>query len=114
MLLFTIEFTRFHWAILTGPRTETEDSEGMRYHAKEELTPDGWVWKYEERPISVLPTQKLLVRIQIGKLENPTQCAKILRETPVRGTDPQWNCVYWVEEALSRLKSDGRAVGTGS
>jgi hypothetical protein len=103
---------RYHWAILVGPKLEEDGSRGMRYHAKERMTQGGSQWQYEERDIPIAPTGMLLVRVMIGKVADQTRLVTQLRNTPVRQGQPGWNCVSWVQEALERLRADGKAMGT--
>lgn len=35
-----------------------------------------------------------------------------VRGTPIVQSDPNWNCVTWVKDALETLQVDGRALGT--
>src|ERR1700679_4177436 len=59
----------YHWALIVGPKVEMDKSgamvEGTRYHAKERI--DGWV--FDEQTINLQPTNALLVRVMIGKIE---------------------------------------------
>jgi hypothetical protein len=52
----------------------------------------------------------LLVRIMIGKVEDNSRLAVILQNTPIRQGQPGRNCVWWIKEALERVKEDGRAI----
>ncbi|KAI0426084.1 hypothetical protein F5Y09DRAFT_334430 [Xylaria sp. FL1042] len=74
----------YHWALIVGPKTESENSRGS-------------VWEYEERTISMATTSMLLVRIMVGKPEIPG-----------------WNCVEWVREAFLAAIQDGKALGTSA
>ena len=85
----------------------------MRYHAKERLKESGGSeWLFEERGTPLAPTNMLLVRVIIGKVENNERLVSVLRTTPIRQGDPGWNCVVWVKGALKRLKADGKALGS--
>lgn len=68
-------------------------------------------WLFEERSTPLAPTNMLLVRVIIGKVENSERLVSVLRTTPIRQGDPSWNCVGWVKEALDGLKVDGKALG---
>lgn len=104
---------RYHWALIIGPKTEREDGQGWRYHAKEAFRPDGSSgWLFEERNIPLLATQMLLVRVCVGKLEKTDRVKAILRSVPIRGDVPDWNCVYWVMDAFRLLAADNGAMGT--
>lgn len=84
--------------------------EGTRYHAKERL--QGWV--FDEKNINLQPTNALLVRIMIGKIEKRDRAVDIIRTTPIKPNEPEWNCVIWVKEALAALQGDGKALGTSN
>lgn len=57
-------------------------------------------------------TAMILVRVLVGKVANTERLCSVLRSTNVKGNQPGWNCVVWVEEALQGLKEDGKALGT--
>jgi hypothetical protein len=61
---------------------------------------------------NVQSTNNLLARILIAKILDETRLAEIFRTTPVVQTDPNWRCRTWIADALSRIATDGRAVGT--
>lgn len=104
---------RYHWALLVGPKTETQDAKGTRYHAKERLNPNGKSeWIFEEMEVRIQATQMVLVRITVAKIENRDRVVNILRNVPIRQGEPGWNCVGWVKEALELLKADEKALGT--
>lgn len=99
--------------MIIGPKNETIDGRGWRFHAKEGLRPDGTMgWMFEEKEIPLIATQMLLVRICVGKVENIDRVKAILRSVPIRDNEEGWNCVYWVIEALKLLSDDGKAMGT--
>ncbi|GES66234.1 hypothetical protein ASPCAL11780 [Aspergillus terreus] len=103
----------YHWALIVGPKAETEGSMGYRYHAKERPNlRQGSEWFFEERNIPLIPTSMLLVRIMVGKVADGKRLVQILRNIPIRQGQPGWNCVFWVQEALQALKDDGKALGT--
>ena len=105
--------SRYHWALLVGPKEEVEGGEGMRYHAKERLGAGVQSeWIFEERPVSLQATNMLLVRITIGKVEKMDRLVNILRSIPIRQGEQGWNCVSWVREALEAVQADGKALGT--
>jgi len=105
--------TRYHWALLVGPKEEAEGGKGMRYHAKERVTDSGVSWIFEEKEVGLLATSMLLVRVMIAKVEDKNRLVSILRSTPVRQGAAGWNCVGWVQEALQSLAADKKALGTG-
>lgn len=85
----------------------------MRYHAKERLKQTGGSeWFFEERETPLAPTNMLLVRVMIGKVEKKERLLDVLRKTPIRQGQPHWNCVEWVREVLEGLRADGKALGS--
>lgn len=62
------------------------------------------VWAFEDRQISLHPTSAILVRIMIGKVADKARLQEAFAKTPMRGGlqgYEHWNCVFWIEEALS-------------
>ncbi|KAF2765264.1 hypothetical protein EJ03DRAFT_280396 [Teratosphaeria nubilosa] len=108
----TLEDT-YHWALITGPKHE-DNREGWRFHAISTIKSDSTQgWQFEEMKTRLIATRMLLVRVCIGKIEKDDRVRSILRSVPIRDDTENWNCVYWVKEALQLLKADGRAIGTG-
>lgn len=73
------------------------------------------VWQYEERQMSLLPTSAILVRIMIGKVTDRARLREAFAKTPIRAGSEGfegWNCVSWIQEALSWAVLDGKALGT--
>ena len=106
--------TRYHWALLVGPKKEVEDGKGMRYHAKERPRQGGGSeWCYEEVETPLLPTKMLLTRVMVGKVLDKHRLVQVLSQVPIRQDQPNWNCVFWVKEALEDLDADRRILGTG-
>ncbi|KAK6825583.1 hypothetical protein PG987_013077 [Apiospora arundinis] len=108
----------YHWALIVGPKRESNTSRGHRFHAKEKMSFVGSppkaqsVWKYEVLEVPMAPTSMQLVRILVGKVKNMSRLRAILDATPVRPEVRGWNCVEWVREALSAAIRDGQALGT--
>lgn len=113
---FVAYISSYHWALLTGPKTEGRDARGNRFHVKEKLTNVGGhlqrIWKYEKRTIGTAATAMILVRITVAKVKDRDRLKSIFNRVPVRSDNPEWNCVEWVKEALANLQADGRALGT--
>lgn len=98
---------------MVGPKSESDSTHGMRYHAKDApavLRSD--VWAFEEKETSMMATNAQLVRVVIGKVTNSERLIEILRNVPVIQNDSTWNCVAWVRDALQALRTDGKAIGT--
>ena len=105
--------TRYHWALLVGPKTEVDNGQGMRYHAKEKATGPGQsTWFFEARPIPLEATNMLLVRVLIGKIERKDLLRSVLEGVPIKQGVPGWNCVIWVQEALEALDANSKVLGT--
>ncbi|KAH8742342.1 hypothetical protein F5883DRAFT_513450 [Diaporthe sp. PMI_573] len=77
----------YHWALIVGPKTESEGSQGHRFHAKERLGFVGSppvaqsVWQYEELDIPMVPTSMLLVRIVVGKVKSMSRLRSIFESS---------------------------------
>lgn len=96
-----------------GPKSDKNEGRGARYHARNHATAEAdSVWTFEEVRTSLMPTQMILVRILIAKIENTDRLAQLLREVPVKQGQQDWNCVSWVKEALSQLEVSNGILGT--
>ncbi|KAL4948775.1 hypothetical protein BDW69DRAFT_198613 [Aspergillus filifer] len=92
---------KYHWALIIGPKIETEGGTGVRYHAKEILSVRGGSeWFLEERDCPLAPTNMLLVPITVGKVVDGARLVGILRNIIIRQNQPGWNC------------ADGKGLGT--
>jgi hypothetical protein len=101
------QFSRYHWALLVGPKKEDENARGKRYHAKQ--VPD---WVYEEINIGMPATNMILVRVLAAKVKKMDRLESAMRSVPVRPDVPGWTCRSWVEEAYRTLQGDGKAIGS--
>lgn len=105
--------SRYHWAIIIGPKKETPASQGLLCQVKNGTCPQsGWQYKY--RQIAMAPTRRPLVRLMVGKIKNRGRLEAVLRNTPIRPETSGWNCVEWVKEALENAGRDGEALGTAA
>jgi hypothetical protein len=95
-----------------GPKSDEREDEGARYHAQERPTKEGSQWTFEERITSMMPTQMILVRVMVAKVEHAERLAQLLRQVPIRQGQEGWNCVSWVKEALSDLQKSKKILGT--
>lgn len=96
-----------------GPKSDKEDDEGVRYHARERVRPEGGSeWLFEELTISMMPTQMILVRLVLAKINHADRLRQLLRQIPIRQGEEGWNCVLWVKEALFNLDKSKDIVGT--
>ncbi|KAF7505446.1 hypothetical protein GJ744_000773 [Endocarpon pusillum] len=68
----------YHWAFLVAPKNENKDSTGTRYHAKN--APGQSTWVFEEKSTSMTATNMILVRVMIGKVNDPQALAAKLRQ----------------------------------
>ncbi|KAG9522553.1 hypothetical protein KCV07_g2931, partial [Aureobasidium melanogenum] len=103
----------YHWALLVGPKSDKSDDKGVQYHAREHITQEGKpAWVFEDKLTSMAPTQMVLVRILIAKIEDTDKLSQLLRQIPIRQEQQGWNCVLWIKEALSELQTSTNTVGT--
>lgn len=97
---------------------ENKDSqleEGTKFHAKEfpKSPGPGFEFRFEERHVSLLPVDMILVRIMLAKVEDTDKLAQLLRQVPIgQHEEGGWNCVAWVKEALLRIERSEGVVGT--
>ncbi|KAF1993982.1 hypothetical protein P154DRAFT_625054 [Amniculicola lignicola CBS 123094] len=110
---------KYHWAFIIGPKNEATTATGRRCHAKESMQIVNGaaenIWTYEDREISLQPTSAILVRITIGKVADRARLMEAFARTPIRAGNAgyeNWNCVSWVQEALSWGAHDGKALGS--
>ena len=105
--------SRYHWALLVGPKREPKGAKGTRYHAKNDFLTGGHIqWVFEEQHIGLGATNLFLVRVMIGKVKKKRRLVNALRSIPIRQSEDGWNCVIWVRQALEALQADGKALGT--
>ncbi|OAL28656.1 hypothetical protein AYO20_09380 [Fonsecaea nubica] len=102
----------YHWALMVGPKVEEPDKEGVRYHAKTKITQDGIHWEFEKETVPLRPTNMVLVRVLIGKINDLPCLDAILCQTPVKDGVKDWNCVAWLKGALELVGKDKAALGT--
>lgn len=112
--------TWYHWALFVGPKHETTATQGTRFHALERLTrqEDGTTksaWNFEEKDLPTGPAGGILVRILVAKVHNRHQLQQLLQEShvPIRQGKEGWNCISWVQEALSVLVGSENVLGSG-
>lgn len=70
------------------------------------------MWEFEARDTRTTASAMILVRVLVAKIINVDRLVSVLQSVPVRGSEPRWNCVEWVKEALEKLQKDGKALGT--
>ncbi|KAK1656971.1 hypothetical protein BDP55DRAFT_568275 [Colletotrichum godetiae] len=110
----------YHWAFIVGPKTESVNSHGRRFHAKETMTFEGTPptpksrWVYENRETSLAPTSMLLIRVVIAKVKDKSRLQSIFEDTPLRPEVEGWNCVGWAKESFETALRDGNALGTSA
>lgn len=96
---------RYHWALLTGPKSDRPGDPGKRYHAKQYST----LWAFCEEDIRLAPTNMILVRVLVAKVSNRRKLEAVLPNIPMRPEVPGWTCKTWVQEAFEALK-DAQAI----
>ena len=88
------DYHRYLWALLTGPKDESNNNGGMRYHAKEHIIgPNASTWLFEEKESTLSATSGLLVRVMIAIVKNKDRSISIVRHSPIRQGVAGWNCV---------------------
>ncbi|KAK7177370.1 hypothetical protein DPSP01_014583 [Paraphaeosphaeria sporulosa] len=104
------EERKYHWALLIGPKAESRDAPGVRYHVKNQPISG---WTYEEKSVSdVRATNTLLARIVIAKVQDEQRLIGLLRNLPIINGDPNWRCRTWIGQALAAIAKDGQCVGS--
>ncbi|OAR01096.1 hypothetical protein LLEC1_05445 [Akanthomyces lecanii] len=103
---------KYHWGFLIGPKNESKQQvPGLRCHVKNHPV-QGWTYEEVELP-NVRSTNSLLARIVIAKIEDKKRLLKILRQTPVVQSDPDFRCRTWIADTLLRpANSESSVVGT--
>lgn len=113
-----LTLARYHWAFITGPKSESLNSQGSMHHVKNCLIRAGdppipqLVWEYQEVKVTMAPTPRLRIRVMIRKINDKQRLMSVLRNTPVRGEGSGWNCVEWLKEALEFVERDDVALRT--
>ncbi|KAK5082560.1 hypothetical protein LTR70_007666 [Exophiala xenobiotica] len=104
----------YHWAFLVAPKNENNDSTGTRYHAKN--APGQSTWIFEEKSTSMTATNMILVRVMIGKINDPQALTAKLRQVPVVNENPDWNCVIRAAtmQYCEQKTAQGRFRGEGN
>ncbi|KAF2455783.1 hypothetical protein BDY21DRAFT_288730 [Lineolata rhizophorae] len=105
----------YHWALVSGPKKETDGSWGKRHHVRQQLyiasDQHHTRWEYEELGIPTAPTRMILVRVMVAKIVQLDRMEQILRGLPTVQNDPTWTCRLWVRDAVARLAAEG-VLGT--
>lgn len=47
----------------------------------------------------------------VAKVKDTPRLSEVLRKIPIRQDQEEWNCVYWVKEALETARDEGRVLG---
>ena len=100
----------YHWALVVGPQTAGRTDPGTRYHvAHIEDGTNKYLYEEQDIPLNII-TQKGLVRVAVCKVTDEERLQSILRDLPIPGDDPTFNCYTWVRKAFLALHDDGRAT----
>ncbi|PHH66399.1 hypothetical protein CDD81_7454 [Ophiocordyceps australis] len=106
----------YHWAFLAGPKKHPRSgSRHIMYHAKENLVVSGdppqvrrqWAYVNDSDRAAML-----LVRIVVGKIVDRERLNDIFTQVPLGTDDPDYNCVFWMQDAFRRVLQDSQAVRT--
>jgi hypothetical protein len=103
--------TRYHWALLLGPKVERRSTQGLFAHVKNTTTPDG-TWTFEEAETPLTTTRQMLVRVLVAKVADRERLLRVVRAVPIVQNDANFNCIAWVRHALEALQQDEVALGT--
>ena len=112
-LLISSTWTRYHWALIIGPKEENEKSRGTQLHVQDRMRTGGTSqWSFEECDITVTATNMLLIRVTTAKILDLDRKLDIIRAVPPRLESDGWTCRSWVWEAMASLDVDGEVLGT--
>lgn len=100
----------YHWALLVGPKSDEDPYDAVQYHVKNTIRPgvSGQPWVFEASRLGESDTRyRLLIRVLIAKIADPSSVDASLRGVPIIQESPDWNCISWVRSAIERLNADG-------
>ena len=101
----------YHWAITRSPKVEHRNNrtESTRYHARNFVNITDGRWEYQRIDLPSTGYGRTLVPILIGKIGqgDKERVGKVLEQIPLVQDDPSWNCVCWVETAVTVLSEAG-------
>lgn len=100
----------YHWALLVGPKRDEDPYDAMQYHVKNTIQPgvSGQPWVFESSRLGDSETRfRLLTRVLIAKIGDPSSIDASLRSVPVVQGDPDFNCISWVRSAIETLNAHG-------
>jgi len=103
-----------HWALVVGPKQESrpDAKESRRFEVWHIFAPDNTAtWQYMATDVPNL-TARLLTRVMIAKVEDMNRLEGVLSKVSTKPADENWNCIYWVRDALAALQTDGKCLGT--
>lgn len=90
--------------------------ETTKFHCKNVIQSiDGVImipWIYEAAKINIHYDKQILVRVLLGELPRVDVAERIFAEIPVIQDDSTFNCIIWVQQALSRL-NQAKIAGAG-
>ncbi|GAD97474.1 hypothetical protein LEMA_P119770.1 [Paecilomyces variotii No. 5] len=100
----------YHWALLVGPKHDEDHYDAMQYHVKNTIQPgvSGQPWVFEASRLGDSETRfRLLTRVLIAKIGDPSSVDASLRSVPVVQGDPDFNCISWVRSVIETLDAHG-------
>lgn len=75
---------RYHLALMTEPKGESDGNFGVRHHAKDRIVALGSSeWRYDECRVTLKATSMLLVRVPAGEFTEMGRLVDIFRDVPV-------------------------------
>lgn len=92
----------YHWALIIGPKIETQGKMGVQHHVKERPKMGGdSKWLFEKRNCLLTATSMLLVRGMNGKVEYGNRLVQLLRTTSIKAKSS------WMELRCLSTESSG-------
>ncbi|KAI9831404.1 MAG: hypothetical protein M1826_003577 [Phylliscum demangeonii] len=105
----------YHYALHVSPKHEHLDPptfQSTKHHCinpirlGEGSTPVV-IWTYDTKAIAPHTDDRILARVLLGKIQQPSRLQSILSAVPVRQDDATFNCAEWIRLALEDLERAG-------
>ncbi|VUC32090.1 unnamed protein product [Clonostachys rosea] len=111
------EEDKYYWAFVVAPKTETNDTCGIRFGVKQVLqrTAEGAapmpVWVHEQINMQMSRAPMMVGRILIGDVCDVDRLRSILQEVRFRPDIRGWNWVMWMRDAFEELMRQRKVLG---
>ncbi|KAI9740083.1 MAG: hypothetical protein M1818_004834 [Claussenomyces sp. TS43310] len=100
----------YHYALHISSKNRASDPlilDTTKFHCKNIIQSiDGSIkipWIYEVTRVNPEHDRQILVAVVLGELRDADLAARLFAEVPVIQDDPNFNCVIWVQRALSEV-----------